>query len=57
MQLNNFKNSVSRRSQRKVAGISLALAVIPFTAVPAANATVGSETAAGSTLGLSLIHI
>ncbi|SQI20619.1 esterase-like activity of phytase family protein [Corynebacterium jeikeium] len=62
MQLNNFKNSVSRRSQRaqlvrrsqrKVAGISLALAVIPFTAVPAANATVGSETAVGSTLGSS----
>lgn len=53
MQLNNFKNSVSRRSQRKVAGISLALAVIPFSAVPAANATVGSETAIGSTLGSS----
>ena len=53
MQLNNFKNSVSRRSQRKVAGISLALAVIPFAAVPAANATVGSETVVGSTLGSS----
>lgn len=53
MQLNNFKNSVSRRAQRKVAGISLALAVIPFAAVPAANATVGSETVVGSTLGSS----
>lgn len=59
MQLNNFKNSVSqraqraRRSQRKVAGISLALAVIPFAAVPAAHATVGSETVVGSTLGSS----
>ncbi|MBC6795548.1 esterase-like activity of phytase family protein [Corynebacterium sp. LK28] len=53
MQLNNFKNSVSRHSQRKVAGISLALAVIPFAAVPAASATVGSETAVGSTLGSS----
>lgn len=62
MQLNNlehFKNSVSRRaqrtrrSQRKVAGISLALAVIPFAAVPAANATVGSQTVVGSTLGSS----
>lgn len=65
MQLNNFKNSVSRRSQRsqraqlvrrsqrKVAGISLALAVIPFAAVPAAKATVSSETAVGSTLGSS----
>lgn len=59
MQLNNLKNSVSqraqraRRSQRKVAGISLALAVIPFAAVPAANATVGSQTVVGSTLGSS----
>lgn len=59
MQLNNFKNSVSqraqraRRSHRKVAGISLALAVIPFAAVPAAHATVGSETVVGSTLGSS----
>lgn len=59
MQLNNFKNSVSqraqraRRSQRKVAGISLALAVIPFAAIPAAHATVGSETVVGSTLGSS----
>ena len=56
MQLNNLKISVSqraRRSQRKVAGISLALAVIPFSAVPAANATVGSETVIGSTLGSS----
>ena len=59
MQLNNFKNSVSqraqraRRSQRKVAGISLALAVIPFAAVPAAHATVGSETVVESTLGSS----
>ncbi|MCG7457458.1 MULTISPECIES: esterase-like activity of phytase family protein [unclassified Corynebacterium] len=59
MQLNNFKNSVSqraqraRRSQRKVTGISLALAVIPFAAVPAAHATVGSETVVESTLGSS----
>lgn len=59
MQHKNFKNSVSqrvqraRRSQRKVAGISLALAVIPFAAVPAANATVGSQTVVGSTLGSS----
>lgn len=53
MQLNNFKNSVSQRAQRKVAGISLALAVIPFAAVPAANATVGSQAVVGSTLGSS----
>ena len=53
MQLNNFKNSVSKRAQRKVAGISLALAVIPFAAAPAANATVGSQTVVGSTLGSS----
>ena len=53
MQLNNLKNSVSQRAQRKVAGISLALAVIPFAAVPAANATVGSQTVVGSTLGSS----
>lgn len=53
MQLNNLKNSVSKRAQRKVAGISLALAVIPFAAAPAANATVGSQTVVGSTLGSS----
>ena len=53
MQHNNFKNSVSKRAQRKVAGISLALAVIPFAAAPAANATVGSQTVVGSTLGSS----
>lgn len=53
MQHNNFNNSVSKRAQRKVAGISLALAVIPFAAAPAANATVGSQTVVGSTLGSS----
>lgn len=57
MQLNsvksNGKKSFNSAGKRKIAGISLALAVVPFSAVPAANATVGSQTVVGSTLGSS----
>lgn len=57
MQLNsvksNGKKSFNSAGKRKIAGISLALAVVPFGAVPAANATVGSQTVVGSTLGSS----
>lgn len=57
MQLNsvksNGKKSFNSTGKRKIAGISLALAVVPFGAVPAANATVGSQTVVGSTLGSS----
>lgn len=57
MQLNSVKSngrkSFNSASKRKIAGISLALAVVPFSAVPAANATVGSQTVVGSTLGSS----
>ncbi|WP_293789916.1 esterase-like activity of phytase family protein [uncultured Corynebacterium sp.] len=57
MQLNSVKSngrkSFNSAGKRKIAGISLALAVVPFSAVPAANATVGSQTVVGSTLGSS----
>ncbi|MGV0383761.1 esterase-like activity of phytase family protein [Corynebacterium sp. 22_2729] len=57
MQLNsvksNGKKSFNSAGKRKIAGISLALAVVPFGGVPAANATVGSQTVVGSTLGSS----
>lgn len=57
MQLNSVKSngrkSFNSAGKRKIAGISLALAVVPFGAVPAANATVGSQTVVGSTLGSS----
>lgn len=57
MQLNSVKSngrkSFNSAGKRKIAGISLALAVVPFGAVPAANAAVGSQTVVGSTLGSS----
>lgn len=57
MQLNsvesNGRKSFNSAGKRKIAGISLALAVVPFGAVPAANAAVGSQTVVGSTLGSS----
>ena len=57
MQLNSVKSngrkSFNSAGKRKIAGISLALAVVPFGAVPAANAVEGSQTMVGSSLGSS----